>query len=773
MTPRRRKSPRTRSSGRGKGKKGGASRRRRGRKGRGGWVRRLVRSGLLLLGGLLAVGMVGGYLAWTTCGLRGCPDPGALVGYRAQEVPILLDRRGEPFAQLHPLRLQVVSLESLPSHVPDAFVAVEDRRFREHEGVDWRRVAGAALANVQAGGIREGASTISMQLARTLFPDRIARGERTWRRKLLELRVAGLLEETYSKNEILELYLNHVYIGGGAYGVEAGSRLFFGVPAAELDPGEAALLAGLLRNPSRYDPRRAPDTARERRDLVLSLMEAQGRLSPEVAEGARAEAVAVAAAGSGAPVEGDAPFLVEMVRRALEEEMGEALYHRPLRIHTTLDRRLQTRAEAELTRTLEWVEGGGVGAFRGPSFPALDMESGRTRHLEGAVVFLDPVTGDVLALAGGRDFRTSAYNRAVQGRREMGSVFKPFVFAHALAAGTATSQPLADRPLTLTQAGADPWTPRNHDGGFRGTVGMREALADSRNVPTARLALATGLDPLARLASRAGMGGSLPVVPALSLGVGTASPLEVATAYAVLAAGGHRPEPRWIVRVEDGEGEVIYQAPSTREEVLDPRVAYLVTDMLRTAVDGGTGRGVRTAGYGGPVAGKTGTTQGTRDIWFVGYTPEVVGAVWVGFDDPRPIAAGASGGSVGAPLWGRIAAGAVLGGGGAWPRPAGIVEGLVDPATGQLVGDRCPAPEGGGVRELFLAEYVPDSVCPEGRGFRERVTGFFRRLRSGGGEDRNPGTPTGTEADGADRLTPGDSRERLLGAPPVSVNGSE
>ncbi|TVR67102.1 MAG: hypothetical protein EA422_00740, partial [Gemmatimonadales bacterium] len=644
-------------------------------------------------------------------------------------------------------------------------------RFRDHGGVDWRRVAGAALVNLRSGGIREGASTISMQLARTLFPERISRRERSWRRKLVELRVAGLLERTYSKDEILELYLNHVYIGGGAYGVEAGSRLFFGIPAAELEVGEAALLAGLLRNPSRYDPRRAPDEARGRRDLVLSLMEAQGRLPADVADEARRAEVAVSVGGSGAGVEGEAPFLVEMVRRTLEEEMGETLYHRPLRIHTTLDRNLQTRAEAELSRTLEWVEGGGVGAFRGPPFPSVDTAGGRTRHLEGAVVFLDPVTGDVLALVGGRDFRTSAYNRAVQGRREMGSVFKPFVFAHALASGTAASQPLADRPLTLTQAGADPWTPRNHDGGFRGTIGMREALADSRNVPTARLALANGLDPLVRLASQVGISGSLPVVPALSLGVGSASPLEVATAYAVLAAEGRRPQPRWIVRVEDMEGEVVYEPASAREEVLDPRVAYLVTDMLRSAVDEGTGRGVRTAGYQGRVAGKTGTTQGGRDLWFAGYTPEVVGAVWVGFDDPRPIASGASGGSVGAPLWGRIAAGAGVGDGDGWPRPPGIVEGLVDPATGQLVGDRCPAPEGGGVRELFLAETVPASVCPEQRGFRDRVVGFFRRIRGGGGEDPSPADAAGSHSDEPDRLTPGDSRERLLGAPPVSLNG--
>ena len=732
-------------------------------------MRRILRSGLLLLGGLIGIAATLGYLAWVTCGFQGCPDPTELSGYRAQEVPILLDRSGEPFAQLHPLRLQVIPLDGLPGHVPAAFLAVEDRRFHTHRGVDWRRVAGAALANLKAGGIREGASTISMQLARTLFPEQISRRDRSWRRKLLEFRVAVLLEQTYSKDEILELYLNHVYIGGGAYGIEAASRLFFGVPAGDLTVGQAAVLAGLLRNPSRYDPRREPEEAHQRRNLVLSLMEAQGRLHPNEAEEARTAEVVVATTGREAPAAGDAPFLVEMVRRTLEEEMGEALYHRPLRIHTTLDRRLQAQAEAELTRTLASVEGGQFGAFRGPPFPSLDSASGRTRHLEGALVFLDPVSGDVLALAGGRDFRTSAYNRAVQGRREMGSVFKPFVFAHALASGTPTTQPIADLPLTLSQHGADSWTPGNNDGEFRGVMAMREALAHSRNLPTARLALANGLDPLVLLASRMGMSGSLPSVPALSLGAGSASPLEVATAYAVLAAEGYRPKPRWILRVEDPEGVVISHYHSEREGVLDPRVSYLVTDLLRTAVDGGTGRGVRTAGFQGPVAGKTGTTQGARDLWFVGYTPEVVGAVWVGFDDPRPIAAGASGGTVGAPLWGRIATGAGLDSADGWSRPSGVVEALADAATGQIVGDGCGEPEADTIWELFLVEFVPESVCPEQRGFRDRVSGFFRRLRGRGAEDADSGDVAGSATSEPDRLTPGDTRERLLGAPPVSV----
>lgn len=737
--------------------------------------RKRPRRASLLMAGLAVVGggMFLGTVAWWSCGFQGCPDPGDLVAYQPGGAPILLDRQGEEFARLHPLERRVVDLDSLPEFLPQAILAVEDRRFFEHRGVDWRRVVGAAVRNVRAGGVTQGASTLSMQLARTTFPERIPGAQRRMGRKLLEVRVAQRIEARFSKDEILELYLNHVYVGGGAYGVEAGARHYFGRSAVDLGLAESAFLAGVVRGPVYYDPRRNPEAARDRRDLVLALMVEQGRIGEAEVDGLRGRQVEATDTPPSPAVSGDGPYFVEAVRRELEAQFGEELYRRPLRIHTTLDRELQRAAGEELVRQLEAVEEGRMGSFSGPRFPATEGEEGRTRaaHLEGAAVVLDASTGDVLALVGGRDHHTSRFNRALRGQREMGSAFKPFVYAAALAGGRVTSQPLADRPFTYASAGSPPWTPRNYDGGFEGQVSMRRALGESLNIPTVRLAMATGMDPIVELARRSGISDSIPLLPAAALGTGRATPMELAAAYAAFANQGQYSTPRWVLRVEDGEGTVLHESEIQRTEVMDPGVAYLITDMLRGAVDEGTGRGVRTVGYGGPAAGKTGTTQDARDVWFVGYTPEVVGAVWMGFDQPRTILPGASGGGLAAPVWGRIMArahpaGAVRDG---WIRPGGVVERDVDAETGRVVGTECPSPEGGAVRELFLAQYVPESACPERQGIRERVGGFFRRLV---GREEEESTPGWEEGDAPEFLEPGASVERLLGFSPVPVISS-
>lgn len=729
----------------------------------------------LLIGGLAIVG--GGLflapVAWWSCGFQGCPDPGDLVAYQPGGAPIVLDRQGEEFARLHPLERRVLALDSLPEYLPQAVLAVEDQRFFEHRGVDWRRVVGAALRNVRAGGVTQGASTLSMQLARTTFPERIPGAQRRMSRKLLEVRVAQRIEARFSKEEILELYLNHVYMGGGAYGVEAGARHYFGRSAVDLGLAESAFLAGVVRGPVYYDPRRNPEAARDRRDLVLRLMVEQDRIAEAEVGELRGRGVEATETPPSPGISGDGPYFVEAVRRELEAQFGEELYRSPLRIHTTLDRELQRAAGEELVRQLEAVEEGRMGTFSGPRFPSIEGEEGRARaaHLEGAVVVLDPSTGDVLALVGGRDHHTSRFNRALRAQREMGSAFKPFVYAAALAGGRVASQPLADRPFTYASAGNSPWSPRNSDGGFEGQVSMRRALAESLNIPTVRLAMATGMGPIVELARRTGISDTIPPVPAAALGTGRATPLELASAYVAFANQGQHATPRWVIRVEDDEGTILHESEIQRREVLDPGVAYLITDMLRGAVDRGTGRGVRTVGYGGPAAGKTGTTQDARDVWFVGYTPEVVGVVWMGFDQPSAILPGASGGGLAAPVWGRIMARAHPGGTGqdGWIQPEGVVAREVDGETGRVVGTDCPSPEGGAVRELFLAEYIPESACPERQGIRERVGGFFRRLVGREEEESSPGWE---EGDAPDFLEPGASVERFLGFAPVPVRPS-
>ncbi|HSH44380.1 MAG TPA: transglycosylase domain-containing protein, partial [Longimicrobiales bacterium] len=458
------------------------------------WVRRAIRQArpavrraLLTLrqhrptprqAAVLALAVLGiSWVLWERCGLRGCPDVEALTSYQPGGASVLLDQAGEPFADLAPMEYEVVPLDSLPDYVPQAFIAVEDRRFREHGGVDWVRVLGAAWADVQAGGLVQGSSTIPMQLSRTLFTDRIRREDKTFRRKLMEARVAREIEDRFTKDEILELYLNHVYLGGGSYGVQAASRYFFGKEAWALTREEAALLAGLPRAPAHYDPRRNPEAARNRRDLVLALMADQGYLEPAAADSARSRELAVTAEPDRDP-DGDqlAPYFVQHVRRQLEDVLGETLYLERLRIHTTLDRAAQEAAEAELEAQLRTVEGGAFGRASGSAYAAASgVGEERVGYLQGAVVLMDARGGEVRAWVGGRDYDHSRYDRARLARRQAGSAFKPFVYAAALEAGLSPSQPILDSPYRLAGGGGRVWQPENYSGRFEGRMSMRDA----------------------------------------------------------------------------------------------------------------------------------------------------------------------------------------------------------------------------------------------------------------------------------------------------------
>ncbi len=723
---------------------------------------------------MVFAGLVAASLLWVTCGLQGCPDPAGLGAYQPGGAPVLLDRHGEPFADLHPLETRTIALEALPAHIPAAFIAAEDRRFRSHGGVDWRRVLGAAVRNVTAREVREGGSTLTMQLARTLFPEEIPGAERTFRRKLLEVRTAHRIERHFTKDEILELYLNHVYMGAGAYGIEAGSRYYFDRPAAELTPAEAALLAAILPAPALLHPRRSPQAATTRRDRVLAEMAREGTLTQAEHLAAIAESAMVADAPATRAATTLAPYFVEAVRARLEELFGEALYRDRLRIHTTLDVELQQGAELELARQLERIEAGAFGAFD-PGTPPDDGGAAGSPHLQGAVVFLDPVSGDIRAYVGGRDFSSSRYDRVTRARRQMGSAFKPFVYAAALERGFVPSQPIADAPFHLTATDGTEWAPGNYDGSFAGTVTLRRALVESLNVPTVRLAMATGLEAVAETAARAGIPGPIPALPAAALGTSEATPLELAGAYAGLAAGGMRPLPRTIVRVETVEGEVIREWETAQEEGLDPAVTRLVTDLLEGVIREGTGRGVRSAGYTGLAAGKTGTTQNAHDLWFAGYTPGLAGVVWIGFDRPRPVLRGATGGGLAAPVWGAILA---RGGGGAeeegWPMPGALVDRTVDPSTGQVLGEGCDGADGERAMERFLAGAVPASVCPEQPGVRDRVGGFFRRLFGGSDPEEGEEDPEGIPGSGGgESLSTGLDVESLLGHPRVRLRDQD
>lgn len=682
-----------------------AEQRRPGRRGRTTRRRILIGAAAALLLVLAATAVL-----WYRCGLHGCPDVDMLKGYMPDQASVLLDRDGEEVAKLFVTRRVVVPVDSMPEHLLNAFVAIEDRRFWDHGGVDWRRVLGALVANVKSGGIEEGSSTITMQLARNVFPEQLPANQQTITRKLGEARVAREIEDRYSKREIMELYLNQIYFGSGAYGIEAAAEEYFGTSASQLDLAQSAMLAALPRAPSRLNPRADEEAALEGRALVLDRMAEQGLITEEQRVEAE-EAELVLDEGS-IDTEDEAPYFVEAVRRQLEDELGSAIYTQGYTIHTTLDLDAQRAAEEELSEALRGIESGRYGAFPHGTYASIHGDTTRERsegtaYLQGAMVIMDAQTGDVLALIGGRDFDDSQFNRATQARRQPGSAFKPFVYTAALAAGYPPSHRLIDRPLRYVLDDGRVWEPGNYDGAYRGVVSMRQALTQSRNVPTVRLANEVGLSRVLGMAEQFGLG-HMPSNPSVVLGTAEVTPIQLTAAYSAFATLGQRAEPRFVTRVTDTNGGVVWQQQPSARRVVDSGVAFIATSMMQDVVNRGTGTGVRAAGFSGPAAGKTGTTQDAADVWFVGFTPELVGTVWIGFDRRQRILRGATGGEIAAPVWGRVMKQFASGSGG-WSAPAGVEERTVD-EMGTTIAEGC-VPEGGTYTEYFISGTSPQANC--------------------------------------------------------------
>jgi penicillin-binding protein 1A len=603
-----------------------------------------------------------------------------------------------------------VPLDSLPEHVPNAFIAIEDKRFWDHGGVDWRRVFGALATNIRSMGVEEGSSTITMQLARNVFPDKLPASQQTLWRKLGEARVARLIEREYTKEEILQLYLNQIYFGNGAYGIEAASQEYFGKPAAELELSEAALLAALPRAPSRLNPRSDREAALEGRELVLQRMTSQGLISAEEAEEARQAELRLREGEVDGL--GRAPYFVEAVRRQLEAELGEAIYTGGYTIHTTLDLETQTVAERELTEQMRAIESGRYGRYVHETWSSVHADSTAeldegTPYVQAAMVVMNARTGDVLALIGGRDFDDSEFNRATQARRQPGSAFKPFVYAAALSAGYPPSHAIPDEPIRMVLDDGRTWEPKNYDGSYSGTVTMRDGLVRSKNVVTVRIANEVGLSRVVGVAEQI-LGMDIPSNPSVVLGTAEVTPLTLTAAYATFATLGHRPEPRLVLRVEDRFGNIIWSQQPYSSEVLQPAVAFLTTNIMEDVVNRGTGSAVRAAGFRGPAAGKTGTTQDAADVWYVGFTPEIVGTVWIGFDKRKTVVRGATGGELAAPVWGRVMR-EIAPEAGRWEAPAGVETRNVN-SHGEVIADNCPEYTETR-REYFLSGTAPMGTC--------------------------------------------------------------
>ncbi|NLW44906.1 MAG: PBP1A family penicillin-binding protein [Syntrophomonadaceae bacterium] len=621
---------------------------------------------------LVGLGAVAGF-GW---GLPVLPVP---------EPSILYDINGEEIQSLTPNNQNQVDLDEISDYVEMAFIATEDRNFYNHFGIDPRAVLRATWVNIKNRRITEGGSTITQQTAKNLYLSH----ERTFARKIKELFYTLALERRYSKDEILTMYLNSIYFGQGATGIDAAARTYFGKPAAELSLAESALLAGIPRRPSYYDPYRYPEHAKARQKVVLRQMVELGFITEEEKKAAEEEELRYRKTGA---LRGDAPYFSRMVADYLVERYGAAMvYGGGLRVFSTLDLQMQRKAQEAYDAVM----------------------SGQDEELQAALVAIDPRNGHIRALIGGRDYATAPFNRAVDSKRQPGSAFKPFLYSKAIDVGLTAADMIMCEPVTFPVSGSKNYTPTDYgDEGYHyRAFTLKEALMVSDNVVSVRLNEAVGPENTAEHALKFGFAG--PIKPYLSLALGTSevSPLEMASAYGVFANGGRMVKPVAVLKVTDSDGRVLETHEPREQQVISPQNAYIITDMLTGVMQpGGTGSHLSEI-IGRTSAGKTGTTQDYRDAWFVGYTPELSCAVWVGYDSPtKPV--GLPGGRIAGPIWARFMGAALEN----TPEkkfevPAGIVQVEIDLDTGLIATENCPRK----IKAAFLAGSEPQQICYEHR----------------------------------------------------------
>jgi len=593
-----------------------------------------------------------------------------------------------------------VPLSAIPARMVQAVLAIEDRRFYDHPGVDVIRTIGAVVTNLR--GEKKylvGGSTLTQQLVKNFF----LTPEKSIKRKLAEQYMAIILERKASKDEILEMYLNEVYLGQrgsfAVHGVAEAARLFFGKDVSNLTLAEAATIAGVIQSPYTWSPFASAERSRERRNVVLHAMADEGFVTAAAAQRAADEPIQVVQRA----LDAQAPYFVDYVGQTLGEQYpGLTETTGTLDVYTTLDLHLQRIAQESLRDGLARVD-------------ELLAKKKRGRTAQAAIISLDPRTGEVLALVGGRSYNQSQYNRAISARRQPGSVFKPFVylaaFERAAAEGRTDLTPatLVDDEPTTFQVGADPdaqWTPSNYENEYDGLITLRRALALSRNVATIKVAEMAGFDKVAGLWQRIGVGTDAHAYPSITLGVFEATPIEIATAYTLFPNQGSIRPLRVLSRIVAGTRLIVPPDPPLKK-IARPDTTFLVVNMMRSVLNEGTGAGARAAGFALDAAGKTGTTNDLRDAWFAGFTPELLTVVWVGLDDNQPL--GLSGTQAALPIWTSFMIRALAGHPNqAFSQPPGIVTVDIDRDTGKLAGPACPRI----YKESFLSGTEPTEVCP-------------------------------------------------------------
>lgn len=694
-----------------------------------------------------ALGFGGVWGMWKNlCAGDACPSIAQIRTFEHDQKSRILTHDGVQIAEIGFESRTPVQLSQLPDYVAQSVVATEDKRFYQHRGFDPIGIARAAFGVLTFNRGQGGGSTITQQLARNMF-DEIG-FDRRYIRKLKEVQVAIELESAYTKEQILEAYLNEVYMGRG-YGFQSAAQRYLGKNAWEMNVAEAALLTAIVNRPGSYDPFRHPEAARNRRDLVLNRMRTEGFLTD--AEATRWKAWPLPETEPEGAATEFAPYFGEWVRQLLDDRFGSEIYSGGYRVYTTLDYDMQAAAEAAMAEGWAAIEQDY--RFDHPLYEAKDTTyaSGSAPYLQGAFVALDPATGHVRALVGGRDFDQSKFDRARQARRQAGSSFKPFVYTAAIQAGIPASYILEDNAVVYPQQDDEDWRPANFGNEFKGPMTIREGLYSSTNMIAIKLGWEeVGIESVAQTAQRLGIRTPINRFPSTTIGAAEVIPLQIAEAYSTFPNLGTKVRPFPILRVEDDAGNVIWEPQPERTEVLDSLHARIMVDMLEDVVQKGTGwRPIReTAGlaYAVPAAGKTGTTNDGTDIWFSGFTPNLLATVWFGLDRPQPIfrlSSGtvATGGGQAAPVWGSFMRRVYQGVEGdedngieemapllsipaAWPIPDGLNAVLVDNRTGLLASRWCP--EEDQYMEYFIPGTEPTELCDRSnRRFRfPRVRGW-------------------------------------------------
>ena len=701
----------------------------------------------LLAGSFLLAGAVGAVRgSWQNiCAGDTCPSIARIRTFEHEQTSKLLAHDGRQIAEIGYERRTPISLNALPEYIPQAVTAIEDKRFYQHSGFDPFGIARAAFGVLTFRNLG-GGSTITQQLARNLF-DEIG-FQRRYVRKMKEVRVALDLERAYTKDQILEAYLNEIYMGRG-YGFQNAASNYLGKNIAQINIAEAALLAAILNRPGVYDPFRYPDRAKARRDLVLTRMAAEGHLERDEAE--RWKEFPLPESEPTGSVTSLAPYFEEWVRQILDSRFGDEIYRSGLRVYTTLDVEMQQAAKVSMEEGWRAIEADST-HFEHPyysDFDTVQAFSGSTPYLQGAFVALDPVTGHVKAMVGGRDFEQSKFDRARLANRQAGSSFKPFVYTAAIASRIPASHVVVDAPVVYPQVSGEDWRPANFGGEFKGPMTMREGLYTSTNMIAIKVGWEeVGIETVAQTARRMGIQTEIERFPSTTIGAAEVIPIQMAEAYSTFPNLGTKVRPFPILRVEDSEGVIIWEPQPERTQVLDSMVSRIMVSMLEDVVIRGTGyNAIRVRGglpYQVSAGGKTGTTNDGTDVWFSGFTPNLLATVWFGMDTPIPIFSlgpgkrQATGGGLAAPVWASFMRRVYMGGQSdedntnyephgpllpiesGWPLLPDLNAVLVDRSTGKLASRWCA--EEDRYLEYYLPGTEPTELC-------DRSSRRFRGLR--------------------------------------------